>query len=363
MKKPIPTTPFLIGLALLALFQSSHAQSEQTNWQRCIKCEGLFFAGNATKGRCAAGGRHDNSANGFMMDFSQNVSGGQRGWKWCRKCESLFWGYYSTKKGVCPKDGNAHDDQESGEYTLFRAQHPPNAHFTDNWDMCTVCLGLYQTSNNKSICPNGGPHQPKGYNYVVKLNRADAGQSIEYVTKSITLSRICVNDHPEGVWGYVDVEVWELDEDGNKYKQIKSREQGIFARMMSLMPTSRLHSEPYYENESGHPPASGGNFEATWTYKIKKDKLEKGQIYVVIRCRLEAEHKDNDWAATGWHGMAEEAEYGFRWHEAPCIGLIDKDNRGDSADRGDQNYCYTVAGPYASKTDRWHAYRAVFILR
>jgi hypothetical protein len=30
----------------------------QENWRWCKKCEGLFYAGHATKGVCPAGGTH-----------------------------------------------------------------------------------------------------------------------------------------------------------------------------------------------------------------------------------------------------------------------------------------------------------------
>ena len=38
--------------------------SYQEGWRWCHKCEGLFFAGHPSQGRCPAGGSHDASQSG-----------------------------------------------------------------------------------------------------------------------------------------------------------------------------------------------------------------------------------------------------------------------------------------------------------
>ncbi len=36
----------------------------QADWRCCHRCQGLFFAGNASTGRCPAGGGHDYTDSG-----------------------------------------------------------------------------------------------------------------------------------------------------------------------------------------------------------------------------------------------------------------------------------------------------------
>lgn len=41
----------------------------------------------------------------------------QQQWRWCKNCEGLFYAGHATK-GVCPSGGGAHDLSQSGKYEI-----------------------------------------------------------------------------------------------------------------------------------------------------------------------------------------------------------------------------------------------------
>lgn len=70
---PIPPGIFFlknnVGVAIAVLQQKvseleKQLASIQDNWRWCNKCQGMFFAGNPTKGVCPAGGEHSLEGSG-----------------------------------------------------------------------------------------------------------------------------------------------------------------------------------------------------------------------------------------------------------------------------------------------------------
>lgn len=105
--------------------------AQQGGWRHCIKCEGLFFAQNATPGSCPAGEMHlavpshkvpiVEPAHYAVVKDDGHSNLGQKDWRWCYKCQGLFFNGHTTQ-GVCPANG-AHDPNpltgfKSGEYQL-----------------------------------------------------------------------------------------------------------------------------------------------------------------------------------------------------------------------------------------------------
>lgn len=160
----------------------------------------------------------------------------------------------------------------------------------------------------------------------------------------VRLCGISVDNHSEGVWGYVDLEVWELDSQGNLVRQVFPKRQGNMTRMWQRPKENRLPSGPYPLGQDRQEQEIT-NVGVEWEFWIDPRKMSNNQILLVTRCKLEAEHKDNSFAATGWHGMRNE--------ERREVRLQDFLNSGKS---------FLLAGPYDSNTDRWHAYRAQFKL-
>ena len=95
--------------------QKRSTMSPQDNWRWCYRCQGLFFAGNATFGVCPAGGTHSDSGSGNYT-LTQGSGSGQDNWRWCYQCQGLFFAGNATF-GVCPA-GGTHSDSGSGDYFL-----------------------------------------------------------------------------------------------------------------------------------------------------------------------------------------------------------------------------------------------------
>jgi hypothetical protein len=130
----------------------------QDGWSWCRKCEGLFFSGNPTKGRCAAGGTHDHSESGLYRLMS--VGEGQVNWRWCKKCEGLFF-FGSANFGRCPA-GTVHDPFDSRDYVLQQNAAFVSMAQQNGWRWCRKCQGLFFGLNlTKGRCPSGGAHDPK----------------------------------------------------------------------------------------------------------------------------------------------------------------------------------------------------------
>ncbi len=137
----------------------------QNNWRWCHKCEGLYFAGHATQGKCPetgipATGPHDHTGSG---DYSlvQNTPSdpGQKNWRWCHKCEGLYFAGHATQ-GKCPK-GGPHNHTGSGDYSLI--QNTPSDPGQKNWRWCHKCEGLYFAGHaTQGKCPDHGAHSHTG---------------------------------------------------------------------------------------------------------------------------------------------------------------------------------------------------------
>ena len=88
----------------------------QENWRWCRQCQGLFYAGAGTFGRCAAGpGGHTNAGSGNYRLTSGPSALGQHGWRWCRRCQSMF---FSNATAASCADGGLHDGTASGDYVI-----------------------------------------------------------------------------------------------------------------------------------------------------------------------------------------------------------------------------------------------------
>jgi hypothetical protein len=120
--------------------------AQQGNWQFCLKCDGLFYAGNSL-GVCPAGGTHDPSeSSGYALTDSPP---GESDWRFCSKCQGLFFAG-NNNLGVCP----THSDADSGTYFL-----PQSGNGQPSWKFCSKCQGLFFAGNNNlGVCAAGGTH-------------------------------------------------------------------------------------------------------------------------------------------------------------------------------------------------------------
>ena len=68
-----------LGIALLVLTtvwavgnpEVGKGANAQDNWRECTKCEGLFFAGNNSRGVCPAGGGHRRASIGNVPKWAR----------------------------------------------------------------------------------------------------------------------------------------------------------------------------------------------------------------------------------------------------------------------------------------------------
>src|SRR5258707_25922 len=93
----------------------------QNDWRWCHKCQGLYFAGNPSQGVCPADGQaHENQGSGnYKLTQDNAVPDWQENWRWCHKCQGLHFAG-NPSQGICPADGQAHEMQGSGNYSLVQ---------------------------------------------------------------------------------------------------------------------------------------------------------------------------------------------------------------------------------------------------
>ena len=146
----------LLGFAPAYSATSAFAADVQDGWRWCRKCQGLWFAGNRTRGACPSGGGHQQTGSGnYRLLNNSPGSGGQRDWRWCRKCQGLWFSGNQTD-GICPA-GGAQTRVGSGDYTLTTDSGQRD------WRWCRKCQGLWFAGNRSDgICPGGGAHSQAG---------------------------------------------------------------------------------------------------------------------------------------------------------------------------------------------------------
>lgn len=126
----------------------------QPGWRWCRRCQGLFFGGSPTKGKCPAGGPHDGSTSGGYT-LALDGGSGQADWRWCGKCQGLYFAGNAGSAGVCP-DGGIHNGSASGVYTLAVSAGAGQ----QNWRWCQACDGLFFAGNaTLGACPTN----PRGH--------------------------------------------------------------------------------------------------------------------------------------------------------------------------------------------------------
>ena len=144
------------------------AVNRQSNWRWCNKCQGMWFGGNPTSGKCPAGGAHVKTGSGnYSPAHNSPAAPGENDWRWCNKCQGMWFGGNPTA-GKCPA-GGSHVKTGSGNYTL--AHNSPPAPGQSNWRWCNKCQGLWFAGNpTTGKCPAGGGHVNTGSgNYTVLL--------------------------------------------------------------------------------------------------------------------------------------------------------------------------------------------------
>lgn len=154
-------TAIAVVLASTAGVVLHRPATTQSGWRFCQKCQALFFDGDQRKGKCAAGGSHDEAGFNFTLTHD-TVAEGQRDWRSCTKCSTLFFDGYQ-KKGVCAA-GDAH----TGANFNFIVTHDVPGPGQREWRFCQKCYSMFFNGfPAKGTCPAGGGHDAAGFNFVL----------------------------------------------------------------------------------------------------------------------------------------------------------------------------------------------------
>jgi hypothetical protein len=106
----------------------------QSNWRWCQRCQGLFYAGNNSLGRCPAADEHSLTGSGdYTLGSASAGPGGQPNWRHCERCQGLFF-TGNNSLGRCPA-GETHVPGGSGNYGLSVGPtvHPVRAEHLVTW--------------------------------------------------------------------------------------------------------------------------------------------------------------------------------------------------------------------------------------
>ncbi|WP_159013265.1 hypothetical protein [Acidisoma sp. S159] len=128
----------------------------QSGWRRCLKCQGMYFAGSGNGGICAVGGEHASDGSGDYL-FDGGASG-QHDWRWCNKCQLLHFG--GVQPSVCAA-GGLHSSTGSADYVLIN--NDPGALGQSGWNWCQKCQVLHFAGEESlGACASGGTHSSDG---------------------------------------------------------------------------------------------------------------------------------------------------------------------------------------------------------
>lgn len=178
----------------------------------------------------------------------------------------------------------------------------------------------------------------------------------------ITFNGVSVEDVHGGdcsyAWGKVDLQVWET-ENGIRKKRVMPIEGGV-QKSESLMWNYPNGTQPQRgiinyagirNRQEVDMNQSGGK---KWRFRIDPEKVAKNEVVIVVACDINTNHKDNDLASLGFHGMRRTEERSFKLNQV----LIKQDDI--RTEKG--KYGSMTAGPFTSYSgsDRVHQFRAHF---
>ncbi len=179
----------------------------------------------------------------------------------------------------------------------------------------------------------------------------------------LTLKGVSIGDIHGGdcsyAWGNIDVEVWELA-NGVRSKQIFPTIEDYTNQRVSRMWNYPNGSTPQrgmanYANIRNSSDPEIKNINRTWRYQIDPAKVATNEVAIIVKCNINTNHKDNDVAALGFHGMDRVETQQFTLRDA----LLDKNSATEV------KYGSLIVGPFTShsRSDRQHEFRAHFAVQ
>lgn len=179
----------------------------------------------------------------------------------------------------------------------------------------------------------------------------------------LTLKGVSIGDIHGGdcsyAWGNIDVEVWELA-NGVRSKQIFPTIEDYTNQRVSRMWNYPNGSTPQrgmanYANIRNSSDPEIKNINRTWRYQIDPAKVATNEVAIIVKCNINTNHKDNDVAALGFHGMDRVETQQFTLRDA----LLDINSATEV------KYGSLIVGPFTShsRSDRQHEFRAHFAVQ
>jgi hypothetical protein len=166
------------------------AGAEQAAWQRCGRCDSLYY-NRDQRGRCRAGGAHRPVGPELALPYRDSFDDPNRlsQWRYCVKCAVLVWTgrFLVGEHDVCPADQQRHELM--GLDFVLAYNIAEDDHRQGNWRHCGQCAGIFWAGPAQAHppiypnrpaghCPAGGPHvagnatagSPKLYAFVLPHN-------------------------------------------------------------------------------------------------------------------------------------------------------------------------------------------------
>jgi hypothetical protein len=116
------------GHEFLLPLSARDPDTAQRPWQRCEKCNIIFFNGEPDKGVCPVEGAHEATKLDplvFVLSHDVNrTSSQQKAWEYCVKCKALYYDGYYPEKGYCAKSG-VHE--RNGDAFRFLLEYLPGS--------------------------------------------------------------------------------------------------------------------------------------------------------------------------------------------------------------------------------------------
>lgn len=177
---------------------------------------------------------------------------------------------------------------------------------------------------------------------------------------NITLKGISLvghhNDDCRRISGYVDLEVWETDSNGEIEKRIKPlTESGIITDEFRMLEWTNRDPKPVpdYGRMSSYTDVNHVN--RTWSFKINPKKLNKNRAVAIVKTRLSGEHKSGRYTTDHTVNAGMTGEEIKKFPILPLLGI--------QTDTLNDRNGIMMAGPYISNHESHHQFRVHFDIK
>lgn len=178
----------------------------------------------------------------------------------------------------------------------------------------------------------------------------------------ITLNGISIEDIHGGdcsyAWGTVQLEVYELDNRGELSRRVLPVTENLRQESRNDIWNRPNGSDPQrgminYAGIRGNQAVDINNINKSWNFYLDPAKVAANSIAIKVTCNINTNHKDNDIAALGFHGMRRNEVRTYRLSEV----LVNSQEVATKAKYGSM-----ILGPFGSYSgsDRVHNFRAHF---